>query len=175
LKTALVLVLRDAGDELHALYAESYADAYERGIPLHVTLLFPWVPREALDGAYLERATRVLAATEPFEFELAGLAEFPGVLWAAPEPAAPIVALIEALAAEFPEFPPYEGAHDTVIPHATVAVVDEAEQAAVAARLRARLEPLLPARVRATEATLLEEWAPTRWRERQALPLGGAA
>ena len=42
------------------------------------------------------------------------------VLWLAPEPADPFVALTAAVAAAFPAYPPYGGAHDEVIPHLTV-------------------------------------------------------
>src|SRR3989442_1054852 len=62
----------------------------------------------------------LFAGFEPFDFALTEVRRWPGVLWLAPEPAEPFVALTSALAARYPEHPPYEGEHDVVIPHLTV-------------------------------------------------------
>ena len=172
LRTALVIVPRDVPDELAKLHDEWHADAVARGLPLHVTLLFPWIPLDELGARHLERAAHVFAAAAPFTFRLARLDEFPGVLWAAPEPDEAIRRLIAGLVNAFPECPPYEGAFTDPTPHATLAIVEESGQEAAAARLRAALEPLLPVPVHVTEVALLEEVEPERWRERRSLPLG---
>ena len=47
------------------------------------------------------------------------------MVYLAPEPAAPFVALTEAVGAEFPGFPPYGGAFDEVVPHLTISEANE--------------------------------------------------
>ena len=52
---------------------------------------------------------------------LASVGRWPDVVYLAPEPDAPFRRLTAALASAFPDYPPYEGAHEEVIPHLTVA------------------------------------------------------
>jgi 2'-5' RNA ligase len=149
LETAVV-VLVDA-PELDAIYQESYPVMAEQGIPLHVTLLYPFVPPEALSAA-LPRLGSVVAAHEPFEFELAELRTFPEHVWIAPEPAEPFRALAASIQAAFPDNPHW---YEEVIPHATLAHVDEPELDESLARLRSQVDPILPVRLVAEEAVVL--------------------
>ena len=68
----------------------------------------------------------------------------------------------------YPEFPPYEGAFDSIVPHLTVAeggteILDEAE---------ADVAPQLPIHVRAHDVLLIEELEPNsaRWATRARFP-----
>jgi hypothetical protein len=54
LRTALVLVLDDARTALEPVRAELHAEAVARGIPLHVTVLSPFVPADAVPAPSLE-------------------------------------------------------------------------------------------------------------------------
>jgi 2'-5' RNA ligase len=136
----------------------------------HITLLVPFVPVKRLDDAVRARLRRTLAPIEPFDYTLERVAQFgEGVLYLAPEPAQPFVELVLALAAEFPEYPPYDGVHDTIVPHGTIAV---SEDARLLARITADVAPHLPIVCRAVEATIVERGADLRWRHRTALPLG---
>src|SRR6476620_6832750 len=89
-------------------------------VPAHVTLIAPFVPPEELtDGIVSELATP-FSDVVPFSFALQETAEFPdGTVYLAPQPAAPFRQLTHALATVFPEYPPYEGRFDTVVPHLT--------------------------------------------------------
>jgi len=107
--------LRDAHDP-------SAAD----GVPAHVTLLFPFRAVERIDDDSLARADGIAGDAEPFDFVLARIGRFDGTLYLAPEPATPFVVLTRALAAAFPEHPPYGGLHADVVPHLTVARGDAA-------------------------------------------------
>ena len=168
LETAVV-VLVDA-PALDAVYREAYPAMAELGIPLHVTLLYPFVPAGAVEAA-LPRLRAVLARHERFEFALTGLRTFPRVLWLAPEPAAPFRALTEAIHAAFPEHPPYRGEFAEVVPHVTLAEVEEPALEGALAELRPRVEPLLPLTLAADDATVLAEHADGRWRVTARLPL----
>jgi 2'-5' RNA ligase len=154
---------------LAELYRDLSPEKVARGLPLHVTVLVPFAPLEQLGGPERARIRRLLDRHPRFEFTLTRLERWPEVLWLAPEPAAPLRALTDAVWAEFPDFPPYEGAFDEVIPHVTIAEGalsdDEVE------RLRTRVAALLPVRCRADDLTLLAEDEPGRWRERERFPL----
>jgi hypothetical protein len=132
-------------------------------VPAHVTLLYPFVPADALREADLDALRGLFATAEPFDVELRELRRWPGIAYLAPEPAAPFVALTESLAARWPEHPPYAGIVDEIVPHLTAAEGDEAD-----------IRHYLPLAFRVTEATLLEEIEPAsnRWRVRRRLPLG---
>jgi 2'-5' RNA ligase len=63
----------------------------------------------------------VFRSTTEFDCQLTNARWFDtDVLWLEPEPAAPFRALTAAVLNAFPEYPPYGGIHDDVIPHLTV-------------------------------------------------------
>jgi 2'-5' RNA ligase len=142
-----------------------------RGVPPHITLVFPFVPADGIDEEVVSSLGALFAASERFEFELRETRRFPATLYLPPAPAAPFVRLTDAIVARFPEHPPYGGAFDSIEPHLTVAqgepeVLSEAEEA---------VRPLLPISSEACEAVLLEEVEPDwgRWRIHTRLPFGG--
>jgi 2'-5' RNA ligase len=139
------------------------------GMPPHVTLLFPWVPSDELADEVEERLAEVILRARSFDIVFAGTARFPEVLYLEPTPSEPFSALTAAITEEWPEHPPYEGAHETVIPHLTVA---ESEDEALLERIRAEVEPGLPLEAHAREAQLYAEDEEGRWHERRRLPLG---
>jgi 2'-5' RNA ligase len=97
------------------------------GVPAHVTILFPFVPVDDLTPAVRRRLADAVRGTPPFEVRFPRTGRFPGSLWLAPEPARPFHELIERVSDAFPEHPPYEGQHDVVVPHLTLALGSEEE------------------------------------------------
>jgi 2'-5' RNA ligase len=171
--------VRESAVVIEVAAAAPAVDAWRRrftydgplGVPAHVTLLYPFVPPERLDDEIEAKLGAIIGQAEPFEFVLGRTERFPELLYLAPEPPKPFVQLTEAIAAAWPEHPPYEGVHDVVIPHLTVAgaedrVLDEIAKA---------LEPELPIEARASEAVLLEEGEDGFWRERRRLPFAAAS
>jgi 2'-5' RNA ligase len=126
-------------------YVASWRDRFDPaaalGVPAHVTVLFPFMAPERIDAAVLGQAQAILSAVAPFAFRLTRIDRFPGVLYLAPEPAEPFIALTHAFARAFPEFPPYGGQFATVVPHLTVGHVEDPELDRVASSLRASLPP----------------------------------
>ena len=120
-------------------------------LPPHVTVLVP-CPGEV--GAIAE----VLAPFEPFDVSFSRLERFPEILWLVPDPAEPFISMTEAMVARFPDFPPYGGIHDSVVPHLTVAET-ELEEAA------GSVELLLPLHSRAETVVLYERVHETHWHE----------
>jgi 2'-5' RNA ligase len=175
LETAVVLVLTRCSGSLTRLYAEVYPEAVAKGIPLHLTLLAPFAPRPALGEDVSSALRGFFADRSAPSFELTRIDEFPGVLYAAPEPAGALVELIRALASAFPETPPYRGAHPEPVPHVTLAEVAEgAQQERLGASLRSAAASLLPVRCEITYASLLEEREPRCWRESERFPFAVA-
>ena len=139
------------------------------GMPLHITLLFPFVDSESLP---LAEVAEIMRGFEPFEFTLTEPCRFGArdvVLWLAPEPSAPFVAITGALVRAFPAHQPYEGAFDEVVPHLTVAVSRDPH-------LLDAIEPEvaagLPFRSRATSATIVHHVEGT-WTRLATIPFGG--
>ena len=71
------------------------------------------------------------------------------MVYLAPEPSAPFRNLTHELCRRFPEYPPYGGAFDDVVPHLSVAHDEELDA------VRLKLGPRLPVRVLAREAALV--------------------
>ena len=172
LTTAVVLVLSQFSPKLTALHAEYHPAAVVRSIPLHITLLWPFVPPRALTDSVIATLRTFFAERAPLSFELARIDAFPDALYAAPEPAAELIDLIDALALAFPETPPYGGAFAQPIPHATLAVPTEGSEAEhTLERLRGAAASVLPVACEVTYASLLEEHEPERWTERERFSL----
>ena len=139
------------------------------GVPAHVTIIFPFVPASGIDDELLHGLRALFAGLPSFRFELRECRLFPAVLYLAPEPPEPFVSLTEAVADAYPDFPPYEGVHDSIVPHLTAA-----EGApAVLSRAERDIRQRLPIAAEANEVVLLEEIEPdlARWRTHSRLPL----
>jgi len=137
-------------------------------VPPHVTILFPFLPPDRLDASIRRELAAIAAAHRPFDVRFMTVGRFPSVLYLAPDPVGPFVALTEACAERFPDFPPYAGAHDEIVPHLTVIEGDQASNVDVARQLEAALP--FSVRVRAIEVITPSEQGP--WRLRWRLPLG---
>jgi hypothetical protein len=169
--TAIVVLVPEADPLIGAIY-RIHSKVGADGMTPHITLLVPFVPSAQLDTAVDGRLRNVFASFEPFDYALTRLERFEGsgILYLAPEPSRPFVELTNALWRAFPDYPPYEGLHDDVVPHTTVADSDDHD---LLARITADLEPQLPVLSRGEAATIVERGADLRWRPRVAFPLGG--
>jgi 2'-5' RNA ligase len=160
---ALVIVIGDAAP-FDAVRRDLARESVAAGIPFHVTLLHPF-------GDVADEAREFFAQRKPFEFELTRIAAWPDVVYAVPEPDDELRACMRALFARFPEWPPYGGRHDELVPHATLG--ENVDGPALRGEIQRRLAPHLPHPCQARAVSFLEELAPGRWRERERLPLGG--
>jgi 2'-5' RNA ligase len=166
-RSALIIAVPEA-EPLVGDWRERY-DTARLGIPAHVTLLFPFVAAERLDDEIHEQLQELFAAQQAFSFSLTRLMDFPDeTLWLAPEPAEPFRRLTELIFEKYPAYPPYEGIHDEVIPHLTVAVGGKALQE----EIDTALTPHLPIETVAGEVTLLVEDESGHWRRGHGFPLG---
>jgi 2'-5' RNA ligase len=143
----------------------------QHGVPAHITLLFPFLPTEEIDDPLHADLGELFKAHPAFAFRLTHVARFPDeVAWLAPEPAEPFKALTEAISSQYPEYPPYEGIHDEVIHHLTVAEGGSALHDEV----DAALTPALPIEAEATSVSLIVEDDAGWWSPGESYPLGKA-
>lgn len=125
----------------------------------HITLLAPFNP-DPTDGELAE-LEELLAEQAVFDAELTGVSQFPGGnRYLVPEPATRFSRLTHALHRHFPEYPPYEGRFDLVVPHLTIP-----EDAGVGP---------LPIRFQVRTATLLRRDG-AEFTELAAFPFGSSA
>lgn len=105
------------------------------GVPAHVTVLVPFLDIDRIDAAVIDELRVMFGGHSPVTVRFEECGRFPDVLYLAPTPDQPFRALTEAVAARWPEAPPYGGQFAEVVPHLTVAhrqpahVLDETEAA----------------------------------------------
>lgn len=174
LETFVTLILEDSDPALAEAHRELYPERIPEQIPLSLTLLYPWIPRDSLTAADVEGLRSFFAARPPLRFALTRLAEFPGqVVYAVPEPDDELRATMRALWASYPGYPPYGEPGGDPPPHATLGRLT-GDFSITLQTARARVDPLLPVQCEAREATLMEEYEPDRYRVLRPLPFGGS-
>jgi 2'-5' RNA ligase superfamily len=128
-----------------------------RGVSAHITVLFPFANGTAVEE---EAFAELFKAYERFDFVLDRVERWEdGIVWLHPEPSRPFEELTAAVWRRWPQYPPYEGSIDVVIPHLTIRETP------------IEVDVELPIRSRATEVTLIEESTDGSWRSRRAFPL----
>lgn len=143
------------------------------GVPAHITVLYPFMSPELVTPAVIRRVKAVVSGFSPFDFRLQDVGQFPGSVYLAPDPAHPFVDLAHALADAFPDWPPYGGQHDSVIPHLTVARTGKSRLERINAMLGTALS-MNAIRARCGELELIEN-SERMWRTLHTFPLDAAA
>lgn len=168
LRSALVVAVPEAASVVDGWRERTCQAKPSTGVPAHVTILWPFVPAARIDDALVAHLHSLFEATESFTFALRTAARFPETLYLVPEPADRFAHLTRLVFEAYPEYPPYEGAFDAIVPHLTVAEGN----GQVLAEAEAEVVPQLPIVARAREALLLEEIQPdaTLWRPRATFP-----
>lgn len=145
------------------------------GVPAHVTVLYPFVSPADIDESVIGRLGRAVASVQAFDCRFDRCDWFgEEVLWLAPDPADGFQALTAAVCAAFPNYPPYGGAFDGVVPHLTVGerkcgTLDDLRAAERDVRTR------LPVGAYIDHALLIAgAAAPASWRTVRRLPLAGS-
>lgn len=140
--------------------------AAQLGIPAHVTILYPFVPPSELTPAVRADLAQIAGEFRAFRVTFAAAARWPGLVYLEPGPSQPFTALIDRIAACFPEHPPYAGAISEVIPHLTVVEGDDVDVEAIVEAASAAL----PFEAKADGLEVLVEDDDGRWRRRWRLP-----
>ena len=173
LETALIVEVPAAEPVVGRHRLELDANA-RLGIPAHVTVLAPFMPGNAIGADEQARLGRVFAGVQAFDLRLDRVGWFgTAVVWLGPEDPAPFSHLTSDVFAEFPDFPPFGGRFDEVVPHLTVGIDSPPD---AMRRAEQQIVPDLPVLGRATAVTLVGELSPGgRWGTLASFPLGSAA
>jgi len=90
-------------------------------VPVHLTVLFPFVAYQRLPEA-CGILREITASIAPFDVTMSGYDQFPGTIFMAPIDPKPIHNIFKRIYTRFPECPPYSGKFgDDLHPHMTVA------------------------------------------------------
>ena len=171
IEAALAVIVADA-EPLVGSFRSEYDPAAALGVPAHIAINYPFIPGVKPSAGTLSRLREIFAAMQPFSFTLDHIARFPNVAYLVPIPSAPFVQLIEQVAQEFPESPPYEGRFDSITPHLTVAhSMDSHLLASVEQAFSNTASDHLPLHACADHVWLMDDSA-GRWEKRVSFSLG---
>jgi 2'-5' RNA ligase len=171
MQSALIVTIQEAEEAVAAQRAR-FDEPASYGIPAHVTVLFPFMPPSEVDAHVIGALAAAVGTIPRFNATFESTGWFgTNVLWLAPKPAAVFGALTRVVADAFPDYPPFGGRHEVVVPHLTVghtvAAGSELHEA------EAQVLRHLPIRASVTEVAL---WCgtdvPDGWHRMMGFPLG---
>lgn len=136
--TALICRVPEA-ERYIAHYRERYDPSARRNVPAHVTILYPFMPPERVDAAVLADLEALIRGVPRFDFRLDTTGRFPVSLYLAPQPGVGFAALTDVVYRAFPDYPPFGGKFDVLVPHVTVAHADDARLCEIELELRIAL------------------------------------
>lgn len=122
IETALLVPVPEV-EHLVGAWRQRYSLDARKGVPAHVTVMYPFLPPGEIGPGVVGELNEVLGRFEPWDFRLVGPARFPDLLYLAPDPAHGFLELTKVVMDVFPGLRPYGGLHelDELIPHLTVA------------------------------------------------------
>ena len=143
---------------------ERFDGSVRLGVPAHITVLTPFMSPDRISETVLQRIRDALGNVAPFSFTLATVRCFPATVYLAPEPAAPFIELTQSLVRGFPEYPPFGGRHESIIPHLTVAQGSALGNETAGEELIVAMQAHGPIAGNCASVSLLEN-SSGRWRE----------
>ena len=171
-RSALAVFIPEA-EPLVKPFRDRFDPSAAKGVPAHVTVLFPFKPPSELTPAIEEVLAGLFSAVPRFNVALSRLGRFPDALHLAPEPAEPFIRLTGLVMERFPEHPPYEGEFAEIIPHLTIAQLPEPDHLDdITVDFQRAARGHLPIRASVSEVTLMENTTGL-WQVRSRFSLGG--
>jgi 2'-5' RNA ligase len=169
-ESALIIAVPEA-EPLVKSFREHFDPSAAVGAPAHITILCPFKPPHEITPAVQVELRRLFAQFSAFEFVLAELGRFPRVLYLAPSPEDRFQSLMRAVYERYPETPRYGGAFSEVIPHLTIADVEQPMQLEMIEREFMELHGArLPVKACAQHVLLIDNTS-GRWEVRQTFRL----
>jgi hypothetical protein len=151
-RSALIVVVPEAEHVVGAHRLE-HDPAASRGVPAHLTVLYPFIPADELSSGTEAELAAVFSGFAPFGARFSACARFGrDVLYLAPDDDAPFRALTEAVVKTYPGYPPYEGKFDDDVPHLTVA-----DEGGDFDSIERDIEPWLPVQTTVDRVVLIEQ------------------
>lgn len=167
-QTALIVKVPEA-ERLVRSWRAQFDSAAAFGVPAHVTVLVPFLSRSAIGPDTIAELQQVCARHRAFPVRFLECRRFSEALYLAPQPDTQFRALTSAVAARWPEAPPYGGQFEDVVPHLTVA---HGQELSVLDQIEADLAPRLPVSAYIS-AIQLVAFTGDLWREEHQFELGG--
>ena len=134
------------------------------GMPAHITVLYPFLEQSNIDESQLELMQSVFDGFGNFGFQLNEVGEFQETVYLSPSPKERFTDLTKAIERMFPEYPPFGGIHDSIIPHLSVLNGSTEHISKVRKELEIRLKMTGPIESICNEVILLE-FANHKWRK----------
>ena len=154
----------EAAERLVGHWRRRYDPVAGRGVPAHVTALYPFREPATLGPQQLNALAQLAAGIERHSYALAAVNEFPGVLYLQPTPDEWFRLLTRQLYAAFPDCPPYGGRIDDPQPHLTVGQFgDDADQQRVRQAFAAEVGATLPLQCTASALSLFVSDSMGNW------------
>jgi hypothetical protein len=174
--SGLLVPIPEAEPVIGALRMRHDATA-ARGVPAHVTVLFPFVPREEIRDAVRSAVGDLIAGMPAFDYRFSRVDRFgDSNVHLVPEPAEAFLELMQHIHRRWPEHPPYGGVIETVIPHLTVGDrLAPGEADVVARQAEAALLQHGPITGRADAVWLMTQDPTGRWSTDSVHPLAARA
>ena len=158
-------------EPLVAAFRDEYDPSATEGMPAHITINYPFIPGVNPDKNLYKALSDLFAKIDSFTFTFSQFGRFPGVIYLSPEPEAPLIQMIDRVAAHFPESPPYGGEFDKVVPHLTIAHAQDKKLLESIEGHLAKLAPQhLPMSIRVEQVWLMDNRA-GRWQTQKAFQL----
>ena len=122
LETALLIVPPKDVQVFSFPLREEYDNAaFNKNVPAHMTLLYPFVAPEIVDDA-IEKLNTACKEYQPFKVTLDRYGSFEDAIFLEPSDPEPVIKLHHYLAQVFPDYPVYAGEHGPDLhPHLTLA------------------------------------------------------
>ena len=172
--------MRETSIDLHvpeltgllAPWRDATVDVASKGVPPHVTLLYPWLPAPIVE-ADLDLLRSALAQCPPITLRFHELRRFePGVLYLALQDEGTVRRLMQRIQTAFPALSPYGGSVADPTPHLTVAKASDARQLAeLHAQADRVLSPCLPLEYARHQIVVMQEDERGHWDVRGEIAL----
>lgn len=170
-ESALVVLIPEA-EALVGRFRTQYDPSAAFAMPAHVTILYPFKSPGDLTPDVIQRLAGLFSNCPAFTVAFTQWRHFPNVLYLASMPDEPFRKLTELVSQRFPETPPYGGQFAEIIPHLTVAQVNDPQRLHdITLEFQQVAENTLPIRVNVTEVTLMDNESGI-WQIRTRFPLG---
>ncbi|MCE9623792.1 MAG: 2'-5' RNA ligase family protein [Actinomycetia bacterium] len=161
-----------AAESLVGHWRRRHDSAAGRGMPAHITALFPFRAPESLARIELQGLTNLAAQTQRHRYALGAVDAFDTAIFLRPFPDEWFRQLTARLFEAFPDCPPYGGAYPDVVPHLTVAQTAGGEaHATLRLAIEAAMSPALPIACEATALSLFIN-ENGQWTLAQRFPFG---
>ena len=168
--TALVILVREFEPIVSKLRLQ-YDPSARQGMQAHITTLIPFVKPVSLNAEILEKTANIIAQHSPFTFSFHKIGQFPGVVYFSPSNTSPFIELTNTIYHNFPEYPPYEGKVEAIIPHMTVGYAKNKEiQNNLAKQAKHLLSKNSDISCTVNEITLIENLT-GQWKKKEVFPL----